>query len=82
MLSTSSTDEDITSGKMIAWGEGSRMETREATAVYVFRECEKEIRDARDNEQIEGRMELYGRKNNAENNGAGEAGGGQGVSAE
>lgn len=62
MSNTARTDEGISIENMIAWGEGSRTGTREA-AVYVFQECEREVRDARDNEQIEGRMEPYGRKN-------------------
>ena len=63
MLNTASKEEDINKGNRIAWGEGSRTGTREAAAVYVFRECEREVRDARDNEQMEGRMEPDGRKN-------------------
>ena len=61
MLNTASKEEDINKGNRIAWGEGSRTGAREA-AVYVFQECEREVRDARDNEQIEGRMEPYGRE--------------------
>lgn len=60
MSNTARTDEGISKENRTAWGEGSRTGTREA-AVYVFRECEREVRDARDNEQIEGRMEPYGR---------------------
>ena len=60
MSNTARTDEDIKEGNVITWGEGSRTGTREAAAVYVFQECEREVRDARDNEQMEGRMEPYG----------------------
>lgn len=63
MSNTARTDEDINKKNRIAWGEGSRTGAQEAAAVYVFRECEREVRDARDNEQMEGRMEPYGRKN-------------------
>lgn len=62
MLNTANKDEDINKGSRIAWGEGPRTGTREAAAVYVFQECEREVRDARDNEQMEGRMERYGRE--------------------
>ena len=61
MLNTASKEEDINKENRIAWGEGSRTGAREA-AVYVFQECEREVRDARDNEQMEGRMERYGRE--------------------
>lgn len=60
MSNTARTDEDINKENRIAWGEGSRTGAREA-AIYVFRECEREVRDARDNEQIDGRMEPYGK---------------------
>lgn len=62
ILNTAGTDEDIKKGNVIAWGEGPRTGTRETAAVYVFRECEREVRDAKDNEQMEGRMEPYGRE--------------------
>ena len=61
-MNTAGTDEDIKKGNVIAWGEGPRTGTRETAAVYVFRECEREVRDAKDNEQMEGRMEPYGRE--------------------
>ena len=61
MSNTARTDEDINKENRIAWGEGSRTGAQEA-AIYVFRECEREVRDARDNEQIDGRMEPYGRE--------------------
>lgn len=72
MLNTDSMDEDTIKGNMIALGEGSRAGTHDRAAVYVFRECDREVRDARDNEQKEGRMEHYGGKNDAENSGVGQ----------
>lgn len=62
MSNTARTDEGISKENRIACGEGFRTGTREAV-VYVFRECEREVRDARDNKQMDGRMEPYGRKN-------------------
>ncbi len=44
------------------------------TVDYVFYECGRKIQEATDNKQTEERMELYGRKSNAESSGASETG--------
>ena len=55
---------DTSEIKAIGWDAETRIKVGEAS--YIFVECNRKIQNAKDNEQMEERMEIYGRRNEDE----------------